>query len=186
MEGPTYGDIEVEVSDTSGKPIEDVQLELYSIAGKQLYSTSAKDLKQVPYGQYKLRVHAKGFGSTWKDLQLDQTTLHLRIEMQVGWIGCPPTPAAIQGKVNFGEMNAATPQDPLWVKAIPVRGIGASETKVGAYGFFLLTGLEHTEHLLLVMRGSRLLHQELVHAQNRGRSPITITLENSSVKPPAR
>jgi hypothetical protein len=48
------------------------------------------------------------------------------------------------------------------LKAVPVQGIGGFETRAGENGFFLISGLESSTNVVLVLDGDRILHSRTV------------------------
>lgn len=60
----------------------------------------------------------------------------------------------------------------LWVKAIPLRGVGGYETRAERNGRFRITGLSHVPHVLLVVEDDKVVHQQIVMPKE----PITIQL----------
>lgn len=112
---------------------------------------------RLEYGDYRVRVSASGFASMSQDLRVSQPDLTYRFELQPGAVGCPFLPADIAGRV---ERNGHTGE--LWVKAVALRGIESSETRVSEGGFFLISGLRYTTYLLLIVEGDNVVHQQVV------------------------
>ena len=93
----------------------------------------------------------------------------LRVTLKVG-AECFPQVTTIRGTLR----GVPRPSD-LWVKAIPIRGAASIEARVTPSGYFLLPGLDFTEHILLVLRGSTVIHHQTVRA---AASPYTDVLIN--------
>jgi hypothetical protein len=43
-----------------------------------------------------------------------------------------------------------------------VRGTGGGEARVSDSGYFLISGLEYSTYLVIVMRGESVLHQQVI------------------------
>ena len=148
--------LEVFATDLTGARISDVEIELTPIGGGETIKTSARE-SRVLYGDYQLRAYARGFAYARRDLRIQQPEMLVRIESPVGSIGCPDPPAEIGGRVK----SDSTTKE-LWVKAIPVRGIGGGESRISNAGFFLVSGLDYSTYIVMVMDGQTILHQEIV------------------------
>lgn len=111
------------------------------------------------YGRHRLTISARAFRSTVREIHLQQSRLTVRVELRLGGMfeDCGDEPVgAVGGRVTGGNTEG------LWVKAAPVVGTGGSESPVATTGFFLVDGLETTNHIVLVMRGKTVLHQRVV------------------------
>jgi hypothetical protein len=168
IQGPEtrQGRVEVVATDLTGALISDIDVEL--TPGRDGAGTikAKSGGMRVLYGDYRLRVYANGFGYARRDVRVYQPETVVRIELPLGYIGCPNPPAEIAGRVR--RSNSA---GELWVKAIPVRGVGGNEARVNSAGYFLISGLEYTSYLVAVMQGETALHQQLVKTYPVGSNP---------------
>ena len=71
--------------------------------------------------------------------------------------GSAPPPASIGGKINLDGSKGD-----LWVKVIPLRGSGGGEARVSPSGYFLVSGLERTTYVVVVMQREIVLHHQVV------------------------
>jgi len=149
--------LQVLATDLTGAPISDVEVELMPISGvADTIKTNGKET-QVLYGNYQLRAYAKGFAHARRELRIQQPEMIVRVELQVGSIGCPPPPAEILGRITRSDASKE-----LWVKATPVRGVGGGEARVANSGHYLISGLDYSAYIVSVMDGERILHQQVV------------------------
>jgi len=109
--------------------------------------------KKIPYGTYTLRVSAPGFRGVQRDFRLDQTEVSVRTQLSVS-VECG-------GFAKIGGSVEPAPKDrELWIKLVPLRGVGGSEVRVSRDGSFLTSGLDDGQYLLLVLDGKTVLHSE--------------------------
>ena len=153
-----HGTLEVVATDLLGRQVDTIEVELLSEEGRgeaSVVSTPAR----VKYGNYRLRISAQGSASTWRDVRIFQPHTIVRAELVLGHIGCPPVPQSFGGKVEREHVKGE-----LWVKAIPLRGIGGGEDRVSDAGYFLISGLEVSTYIVIVVRGEKVLHQQVARA----------------------
>ena len=86
------GRVRVVATDQTGAPISDVHVEFKSASSGVTIEANSEDLL-ILYGDYRLRVTAKGFISAQREVGLYQPETVVRIELAVGRIGCPDPPA---------------------------------------------------------------------------------------------
>jgi hypothetical protein len=168
-----YCRLEVIATDLTGAPIPEVEIEVTPIGGGRTIKSKGKGTK-VLYGDWELRVYAKGFAGRRREVRLYQPEAVVRVDLMVGSIGCADPPAKIEGRVRHNLTSGE-----LWVKAIPVRGIGGGESRLDKSGHFLISGLETTAYLMTVMQDETVLHQEVVKtygADGIGGSKLDIDL----------
>ena len=153
------GRLEVIATDLFGERLQEVEVELFDSGNcSTLRGRRIETLTRLRYGHYRLRVWATGFGSVLRDVVIFQPEVVLRVDLTVGSIGCPPPPADIGGRI----VRKGNSGGDLWVKVIALRGTEAREARVGDAGFFLISGLDYTTYLVVVMEGEKLLHQRTV------------------------
>lgn len=164
--------VEVIGSDASGRAIPAVQFELTPRHPGAKATKAESGRARVLFGEYELHATATGFVGTRQILRIYQPELIVRIVLQVGYMGCPPEPAEIAGRVRRSSNG-----DELWVKAIPVQGSGGSEARVNSGGYFLISGLERTSYLVAVMQGETVLHHQIVKTFPITRQPTRIDID---------
>ena len=108
----------------------------------------------VPYGRYLLRLYAPGFGSsTERELRVFQPKLSVRTQFALG-IGCPEL-SEVSGAVRPGPGDRE-----LWAKLVPVYGPGGEDARISHNGFFLISGLDAGDYVLLIMDAGTVLDTE--------------------------
>jgi len=65
----------------------------------------------------------------------------------------------------------------LWVKAVAVRGIDGGEARVSGSGYFLISGLEYSTYVVMVMQGESVLHEQVVKTYPIGSSSSKLEIE---------
>jgi hypothetical protein len=160
-----HSSIEVIATDLTGARIPGVQVEFIPQrpAGEVIKSRIRS--ARILYGDYQVRVHATGFSDAHREVRVYQPRITVRIELQAGHIACPSPPADISGRIK-----GADEAGELWVKAVPLRGVGGGEALVSPSGYFLIAGLEYTDYLVFVLQGDKILHQEVVKTYPIGQS----------------
>lgn len=155
--GPTpTGMFEILAFDITGAPIAPVEFQYAPFSPPLRFQLASVGPSRIPYGRYVLNVRAPGFWQTMLVASLSQPVTTVRVTLSVGGCGIPQS-AALRGTLR----GVPSPAD-LWVKAIPVRGAAGAEARVTPSGYFLLNDLALTEHLLLVLRGSQIIHHQTV------------------------
>ncbi|QOY87510.1 hypothetical protein [Paludibaculum fermentans] len=171
-------DVEIIATDLLGNRLSNVQVEFYAPdSGAPLQKVNSANVR-VLYGEYRVRVSSGGYRSAWREVNIDQQALLVRVDLEVSSLGCPTQPADIGGRVvrngRAGE---------LWVKAVPLRGVGGGEWRVADTGHFLISGLTHSAYLLIVMQGETVLHQQVVKTfpgQTPGANRLIIALDEGT------
>jgi len=162
--------LQVAAFDPTGAPLPDVEIELTAVGGDEIVRMQAKEAR-VLYGDHQLRVHARGFRSVTREIHVQQPEMQVRVELEVA-LECPSPPAEIRGRVK---RNGA--ERDLWVKAIPVRGAGGSESRVTKSGYFLIAGLKASTYIVLVMDGEQVVHQQVVQPLSGESATLAIDLQ---------
>ena len=106
---------------------------------------------KIPYGTYIARVSAPGFRRSEREFRLNQPDSLVRIQLSVA-IECGGF-ADVRGGIR-----PAPADRELWVKLVPLRGIGGAEARVSRDGSFLAGGLDDGQYLLLVVDGKAIVH----------------------------
>ena len=162
------GTIEAEGFDVIGAPIKMVNADLLEAKTmRKLASAKNGRFDGVLYGDYTVRMAAPGFYTLDVPVRLDQATLNVWAQLAVGE-ECR-TYSTIAGRAT-----GAKAADGLWVKVIPVRGSGGMDAPINSSGYFVASGLDRGQYLIVVMDGSRPVHSETVLL--RGDTRISITL----------
>lgn len=148
-----YGTIELIAFDATDAIIAPVNVELLETGTRKvLQKTSRGKFERVRYGAYTIRVWAPGFRSSTVPIHLDQSELSVRAQLAVG-MECGGYSSA------SGSVSPPPENRELWVKLVPIKGVGGIEARVGPHGFFLASGLESGKYLLLVLEGSSVLRK---------------------------
>lgn len=171
-----YSDVEIIATDLEGRPLSNVQVEFYSPESDTLLQKADSAKARVLYGAYRLRIYVGGFHAAWRDVNINQQTLLVRADLEFRGLGCPTQPADIGGRIV-----GIAGRGELWVKAVPLRGVGGGESRVANTGHFLISGLNHTTYLLTVMEDEKVLHQQVVKTFPIGPSGVkrlAITLDS--------
>lgn len=150
------GTVEVLPVDFMGRPIRGGSIEWTPLNSNHSIRT-ANARTSLVYGDYRLRVELQGFRTAQQEIRVHQPEMAVRVQLTVGAIGCPSEPAEIGGRVLRHGNN-----EELWVKAIPIKGAIGSEARVGKRGHFLISGLEESTYVVLLLRGETVLHQQVV------------------------
>ncbi|MDX2181109.1 MAG: hypothetical protein SFV18_16055 [Bryobacteraceae bacterium] len=156
------GIVEVFAFDATGARLPNVRAALYS--GKDLVASMNKGLIRVPYGRYRLRVEELGFAFREVELAVLQQELTVRVELKIGTLGCASEPRSISGRIS-----GLTRETEVWVKAVPLRGVGGFETRATPRGFYLLAGLEESDYVVMVVAEKAVLAQQVVSTLNANR-----------------
>ena len=169
------GSVEVTAFDIRGVILESVEADLLDARTlKKLYSAQHGHFNQVQYGDYRVRVWARGFYSVEVPVRLDQPNLAVRAQLAVG-VECRVFSSLI------GTVASSKPIGGLWVKVIPAYGSGGLEAPMGPSGFFLASGLESGQYLVVVMDGVAPIHSEVVTVS--GETKLKIDLPNALPPP---
>lgn len=137
-----FGAVEVRAVNFRGEPISDARAELFR--GKERFG-----LERVGYGSYRLEVKASGFYAAPRNIVIGQQRTVVRVVMGSG-MACIDPFRPIRGQVERMRKG-----EELWVKAVPVCGVGGEEVRVDGGGTFVIPGLAAGEYLVLVLRGKQ-------------------------------
>lgn len=137
-----FGSVEVLAVNFRGEPVPGAKAEL--LRGKERFG-----LEKVGYGRYRLEVAASGLFFAGREITVAQQRTVLRVVMSFG-MGCMDPFRAIRGEVAGMRKG-----EELWVKAVPVCGVGGEEVRVDGGGTFVIPGLPAGEYLVLVLRGTQ-------------------------------
>jgi hypothetical protein len=169
-----YGTLEILATTRDGTPVPGVEVRLEPLTGDHVPTDSRSTRIRVLYGDYRVAIHSAGSYTATRVVRIYQPEVSLRVELDY-------TPVCMRrlGQIG-GRIDHAEDAGDLWVKAVPLRGMGGAEARVSEQGYFLIGGLEqNSEYLVLVMKDRRLLHNELVKADPSGSgsgSKLTIDL----------
>jgi hypothetical protein len=163
------GTIEAAGFDVLGAPIQMVNADLLEAKTmRKLASAKKGRFDGVLYGEYTVRLAAPGFYAVDVAVRLDQATLNVRAQLAPGE-ECR-TFSTIAGRATGAKVAAG-----LWVKVVPVHGSGGMEAPIDSNsGYFVASGLDRGQYLIVVMEGSTPVHSETVLL--RGDTRLSITL----------
>ncbi|MGC4056311.1 MAG: hypothetical protein QM757_46515 [Paludibaculum sp.] len=171
-------DVEIIATDPLGYRLPVVQVEFYAPESGVLLQKVDSAKARVLYGEYRIRIHAGGAPPAWRLVNIDQETLLIRADFEISSLGCPNPPADIGGRI-VGDGSKRE----LWVKAVPLRGVGGGEARVADTGHFLISGLNRSTYLLLVVDGETVVRQQVVKTfpiGPSGANKLVISLGKSS------
>lgn len=175
-----YSDVEIVATDLEGNQLPNVRVEFYEPGSGALLHKADTAKARVLYGQYRIRIYVGGFHAAWRDVNIDQQTLLVRADLEFWGMGCPTAPADIGGLIV-----GTAGRGELWVKAVPLRGVGGGEARVAKTGHFLISGLNHTTYLLTVLEEETVLHQQVVKTfpiGPSGANKLVITLDKTAAQ----
>lgn len=171
---PKLGRIEVSAFSIVGERLSDPDIDLIEV-GTQKSLKSQFDgavAANIPYGTYLVRVSLVGFRTSEREIHLDQPELLVRIQLSVG-VACVGFPEI------RGSLHHAPADHELWVKLVPLQGVGGAEARVSEDGSFLLKGLDDGQYLLLVVDGKAVIHTSSLAAGVLGSAPLDIDLASN-------
>lgn len=162
------GTIEAAGFDVLGTPIQMVNADLLEATSmRKMASAKNGRFDGVLYGEYTVRIAAPGFYAVDVPVRLGQGALKVRAQLAIGE-ECR-TFSTVAGRVTGAKVA-----DGLWVKVIPVHGTGGMETPINADGYFVASGLDRGQYLIVVMGGSTPVHSETILV--RGDTRVSVTL----------
>jgi hypothetical protein len=150
---PQFGRVEVSAFSILGERLPTLDIDLIEVGTHKSLKSRLNGAvgTKIPYGTYLVRVSAPGFRRSEHEIRLDQPEILVRIQLSVA-IECGGF-AEVRGKVH------PAPQDrELWVKLVPLRGVGGAEVRISQDGSFLAGGLDGGQYLLLVVDGEVIVH----------------------------
>ena len=106
-------------------------------------------VKDLPYGTWRIRIAAPGFNGVERVVHLDQPEVSVRTQLQVAEECGHPEPQ-ISGTVT----PPPSGRD-LWVKVVPLRGIGDEEARVDPDGEFHVAARMNGDYFLLLADETR-------------------------------
>jgi len=133
----------------------DVQIELRAADTSKVLQRSANGrLDRVKYGRYTVRVFVPGFDSEQVDVNVDRSEVIVRAQLAVS-MECGAA-SSLSGSIASTGANRD-----LWVKLLPLRGGGGVEAPARG-GYFLVTGLDAANYVLMVLDGGSVVHTEVI------------------------
>ena len=150
---PKFGRVEVSAFSILGERLPTLDIDLIEVGTHTSLKSrfSGTVATKIPYGTYIVRVSAPGFRRSEQEIRLDQPEILIRIQLSLA-IECGGF-SAVRGSVH----PAPTGHE-LWIKLVPLRGVGGTEARVSQGGSFLAAGLDAGQYLLLVVDGKAILH----------------------------
>lgn len=150
-----FGEVEVRVVNLRGELIPGATAGLFR--GRERFG-----LEKVGYGRYRLEVETTGFFGT-REITVAQQRTVVRIVAELG-MSCLDERRPIRGVVDGMRKG-----EELWVKAVPVYGVGGAEVRVDGGGTFIIPGLVAGEYLVLVLRGTNVAGTAVVRTFEKER-----------------
>jgi hypothetical protein len=166
---PQFGRIEVSAFSMLGERLPTLGIDLIEVGTHKSLKSRLNGVvaTKIPYGTYLVRVSAPGFRSSAREFRLDQPEILVRIQLSVS-VECGGL-AEVRGSVH-----PAPADRELWVKLVPLRGVGGAEARVSRDGTFLAGGLDDGQYLLLVVDGKAIVHTASLAVPQR--SPLDVDL----------
>lgn len=162
-----HGQLEVVAVDLTGHKVNVEEVDVFYVDGTRIMSvTKGKRLPKLRYGTYRLRVRSSGFSSSWAEVNIAQPHTVARTHLEVSF-ECDTPRTELSGRIKGHQAGGE-----LWVKAIPLRGLGGYETRAEPNGRFQISGLSQVPYVLLVVENDKVVHQQIVVPPE----PITIQL----------
>lgn len=150
---PRFGRIEVSAFSILGERLSTLDIDLIEVGSQRSFKSQIKGAvaTKIPYGTYLVRVSVPGFRRSEREIHLDQPEVSVRAQLSVS-IECGGF-AEIRGSIH----SAPTDRE-LWVKLVPLQGVGGAEARVNRDRSFLVGGLNAGQYLLLVVDGKAVVH----------------------------
>lgn len=151
---PSFGSVEITAYDRFGFAVSPAPSQLLHPDGEVAHRSANGKFARVAYGTYNVRVDVSGFSRAVIPLEVAQEVVHARVPLSVGAIGCPFEKLSIRGRILPGHLYKN-----LWLKAMPIRGAGATEAKVGERGSFEVGGLDPGDYFIVVVSDHKIVYQ---------------------------
>ena len=149
---PQSGRVEVSAFSILGERLSGLDIDLIEVGTQKSLKSrfNGAVAAKVPYGTYLVRVRAPGFRSSEREIHLDQPDALVRMQLSVA-IECGGF-AEIRGTLQHAPKDRE-----VWVKIVPLQGVGGAEARVGQDGSFFAGGLDGGQYLLLVVDGKTIV-----------------------------
>ena len=147
--------VSVVVSDRFGYRLDFTQLQVLRLGDRKDFSASFKkfEAERIPYGTYRLRLIAPGFNIREQDIRVYQPIVTVRIGLSFGSIAPPYQYIELRGIVTPAQ------NDEVWVALMPIIDNGCRvDDRITDDGTFSFTAIEPGHYLLVVIRGTTVLH----------------------------
>ena len=165
------GTIRVTAFDLHGGDIQSIQAELSDHDNPETHYTSLEGrFERILYGAYQLRIRSAGFYEVEVPIRLDQPVLHVRVQLPVGR-------EYREFSSVVGTVSGEKPARNLWVKVIPIHGSGGVEVPVSRAGYFLASGLNEGQYLLIVMEDAALIQTKTLFVL--GETKVSLNLPDA-------
>lgn len=142
-----------------GQPVATASVELIELDSKRSQQVSRLIAKNVPYGDYSLRVSAPGYRTVVRSLHIDQERIDVRAVLLVS--------QEITGRMRLeGVVHEQRRGDGTgWVCLFPLAGSPSAtiEGRLDESGRFSVSTNAGGPYLLTVLRGSHLLYQQVIY-----------------------
>jgi hypothetical protein len=120
-----FGSIVATAFTSFGDPIPTLELQLINRATREVQEGTRRGrIDGVPFGRHEIRIGAPGFRSETLLIDLAQTELLVRAQLEIA-LECPSKASTLSGSVSPRPQHRE-----LWLKAVPLRGVGGSETPI--------------------------------------------------------
>jgi hypothetical protein len=140
----------------NGGRVQNGRVDLLQHGTRKSFGTSFRQWRgtNIPYGEYVLRVEAPGFRTHEQNLRVYRPSVTVRIGLRVTLMDDEPV-RVVQGRVIAADRDI----DELWIKLVPILAGGPPmDARVATDGTFSLGGIDPGEYLLMVIRGTAVIH----------------------------
>lgn len=165
-----FGSIVAMAFDGLGHPTPSVELQLINPTTQEVQESSRRGrIDSVLYGRHEIRILAPGFRSETLLIDLAQPELAVRAQLAIS-LECPSKASTLSGSISPPPQGRE-----LWVKAVPLRGVGGSETLITPRGFYSISGLKPGEHMIAVLHGKSVIYTKVIEVSQDTNLSIKLT-----------
>ncbi len=128
----------------------------------------------LPYGTYRIRLHAKGFRTVEREVQIYQPEVWAVLQLQIGEEGGPSL-FDVNGHITMAEPT----DDSVWMRLVGIYSNFVFDAKADQTGAFKIGGVPLGDYILFVRVETHVLEIRRVHVP----APEAITIQLSKRKP---
>lgn len=126
----------------------------------------------VPFGVYRIRVHAAGFWSAEREVRVGQSVVWVVMQLELG-MGKPEVGLwtfVLKGKVSVPSSSTA----PIWLRLVGAYSSILLDTKANERGDFSLSEIPEGLYVLMTMQGGKVLDTRPIKIPTA--SPVSVNL----------
>ena len=153
VEPRQFGRVNFEAFSFLGERLPNVSIDLVEVGGPQSLkrNINGTTATKVPFGLYEARVWSPGFKSARREFRLNDSEISIRVQLALS-MEC-----SVLHELG-GVVGPLPSSRQLWVKVVPLQGVGSSEVPVNRSGYFRFSGLDDGQYLLLVVDEKEVVH----------------------------